>query len=508
MKTIQFKCKLISDVILSQKAATEGNQETLSFIPGNNFLGIVAQGYDQYSQEQQIELFHSGHVRFSDAHPTTENGKERSLHIPAALYYPKLSGIGERCFVSHFYSRKEAIKETGKAEQLKQCRQGFFLFHQADIQQVDTSKSFAIKSAYDKKLRKSSDSQMFGYESLEKDREFLFSVEMDDESLAPIITEALTGTKHIGRSRTAQYGLVEISPCSFTQPESTAQTFSIEGKDYTTVYADGRLIFLDEEGEPTFRPTALMLGLNGEIDWEKSQVRTFQYAPWNGKRQTRDTDRIGFEKGSVFVVSLSEKPQAEVLPSYIGNYRNEGFGKVIYGWNLLQEAGKNGLKPISLSQEKSAKAQLKKPAVSTPLLKFLAKKQREVKASSFIYEQVNAFVKANKHLFNKSSFASQWGSIRTIAMQNDTMGGIIHELFDKKVVKPRIPSPMDARKEVVEPIGYLTHGIKAKDWNIKNRAAILRDFIQRMGTTEEYGDLAQRALVNLSSEMAKQQKRQ
>lgn len=42
MTTLQFKCTLLSDVILNQKAATEGPNQTLDFIPGSNFLGIVA----------------------------------------------------------------------------------------------------------------------------------------------------------------------------------------------------------------------------------------------------------------------------------------------------------------------------------------------------------------------------------------------------------------------------------------------------------------------------------
>ena len=32
MKTIQFRCKLLSDVILSQKAATDGSHESLAII--------------------------------------------------------------------------------------------------------------------------------------------------------------------------------------------------------------------------------------------------------------------------------------------------------------------------------------------------------------------------------------------------------------------------------------------------------------------------------------------
>ena len=48
MKILQFKCKLISDIVLSQNTATEGSQKTLDFIPGSSFLGLVAsQLYNQ-----------------------------------------------------------------------------------------------------------------------------------------------------------------------------------------------------------------------------------------------------------------------------------------------------------------------------------------------------------------------------------------------------------------------------------------------------------------------------
>ena len=42
MEIMKFKCTLLSDIILSQNSSTKGNQYSLDFIPGNNFLGIVA----------------------------------------------------------------------------------------------------------------------------------------------------------------------------------------------------------------------------------------------------------------------------------------------------------------------------------------------------------------------------------------------------------------------------------------------------------------------------------
>ena len=50
MIRIKFECKLLSDVILNQSAATDGNNSTLDFIPGNSFLGIVASHYAEYSK--------------------------------------------------------------------------------------------------------------------------------------------------------------------------------------------------------------------------------------------------------------------------------------------------------------------------------------------------------------------------------------------------------------------------------------------------------------------------
>ena len=42
MKTLYFKCTLLTDVIITQSAATDGHQSTLDYIPGSNFLGICA----------------------------------------------------------------------------------------------------------------------------------------------------------------------------------------------------------------------------------------------------------------------------------------------------------------------------------------------------------------------------------------------------------------------------------------------------------------------------------
>ena len=494
MKTLQFECRLLTDVILRQSAATVGNGSTLDFIPGGNFLGIVAAHYDEFSPEDATTVFHSGRVRFGDAHPVAGDGSVRSLHVPASMFYPKTGRASETLYIHHFYNRSDDKLNDGGPQQLKQCRRGFYKFDKGVGTPAVIPTSYALKSAYDRDLRRSEDSKMYGYESLEKGTKFLFEVEVDDDRLTEKISDLLRGIHRIGRSRTAQYGLVELREKAFRNVTGS------DSAQFITVYADGRLIFLDADGEPTFRPTAEDLGIEGgEIDWERSQVRTFQYAPWNGKRMTRDADRTGIEKGSVFVISGGKVTGT----GYVGCYRNEGFGKVIYCPEFLESKGDNG-RAVYVLREPADAATATKPDKTdlegTPLLQFVAKASKREKAEEFIYSQVNEFVSKYAGKFRGERFASQWGTIRTLAVQYPTYSEIVYQLFDK--TRKKTHGKDNQTRE--EPYAYLTHGVAAEQWKKGRRKELLKEFIDGIHKQEgQYGDIVREALVNLASEMAK-----
>lgn len=502
MKTLKFKCKLLSDVILNQKAASEGANNTLDFIPGSNFLGIVAAKYADFGNAA-MEVFHSGKVRFGDAHPVCkDNDGMRTLRVPASMYYPKLKKASEICYIHHEYSRDKDTEGDGRnPQQLKQCRQGFYAFENGAGFKAETSTNFALKSAYDREARRSKDSQMFGYEALDKGAVFYFEVEVDLDDLAETISAALLGERNIGRSRTAQYGSVKIEKYDFTE----AQSRSPKADGYVTVYADGRLIFIDDNGEPTFRPTAKDLGLDsGEIDWERSQVRTFQYAPWNGKRKTRDADRCGIEKGSVFVVKDCKNQDFE--SKYVGVYRNEGFGRVIYNPEFLDTAdnASNGQAKFKLKDGEKEATGIKKPTLipadkvnKSPLLNYINRAIRDKGEDEYIREKVNKFVDDNAGRFSGERFASQWGTIRTIAMQYKKSKDIKDKLFAQSNDKTKC--------------GYLTHGVAKEQWDKRDRRTLLQKFVEdveKEAYKKNYGDITAKALINLASEMAKICKKQ
>ncbi len=480
MSVLKFKCTLLSDVILNQKAATEGPNETLDFIPGSCFLGIVASEYDKFNNEDKaIEIFHSGKVRFGDAHPST--GNFRGLKVPASMFHPKLKEVSEELYIHHKIPNLN--DNELKQKQLKQCRSGFYNFSSIEATQIETKVNFAIKSAYDKETRHSKDEQMYGYQSLQKGLTLYFEVEITNESLVKEIKDALIGKKknRIGRSRTAQYGLVEITETEFDEVKSQQSN-----GQYVEVYADGRLIFLNDEGLPTFQPKVEQLGLQGEICWEKSQIRTFQYAPWNFKRQCFDTDRCGIEKGSVIVVRTDTCPEQS---QYVGSYKNEGFGKVIYNPSFLT-ADENGKAKVTLSDKADKTSLPDNPSqlADTPLLCFLNQKKKQEELEAEVYEKVNKWVCDNEKLFKGKTFASQWGNIRSIAMKNKSKQALLNELFDKEREK--------YGKAV--PDGCLTHGVAAEKWAEQGRKVRFESFVREL--TDEN---AQLAIINLASEMAK-----
>jgi hypothetical protein len=64
------------------------NMQSLNYIPGSNFLGIVAEKYSELTSDA-YDIFHSGKVSFGDAHISKDNCV--SYHLPFSLFLDKLN---------------------------------------------------------------------------------------------------------------------------------------------------------------------------------------------------------------------------------------------------------------------------------------------------------------------------------------------------------------------------------------------------------------------------------
>jgi hypothetical protein len=488
MKTLKFKCKLLSDIILSEHASTEGTQKTLDFIPGNVFLGLVAGKIYKEMNAETMLLFHSGKVRFGDAHPL--NGNTRAIRVPASWYLNKGKEFGENPVYVHPFK-----SNTPKT----QCRDKFIVkTDQEFFNSIKQEKSFAIKSAYDKATRRSKDQQMYGYQSLEAGMEFCFQIDLDDlvtADLAENIKESLIGKCNIGRSKTAQYGQVEIVEFDF-QP-SFQENKSVT--DFTFLYAESRLLFLDENGQPVIPMDGKSFEMEGaKVDLERSQIRTFRYAPYNFKRQARDADRYGIEKGSVICLEGEISTAiTEKIKKGIGLFLNEGFGKVLINPEFLTVRNEQGeaiflYQPLSSNTKNSPDhkkiEEVNSKIANDPVFLYLKKSKETEDKQRLILDEVNTFVKANKSIFSEKGelYASQWGTIRMKAVQSKSKEELNKALFLKAKDK-------DEEKKIKE--GYLVSGISASKWEGK-RLKVFKEFFEKEETTVK-------TIINLAAEMAK-----
>lgn len=488
MKSLYFKCTLLSDIIINQKSATEGKQLSLDFIPGNNFLGIVAQNIypdKSVSNDVKLKLFHTGDVKFGDAHPAYN--KCRALRIPACIYFPKLKKVQNESYISFLIpevQQKEMIKK-----QLKQSRDGFVVVENDKFIPLDIKKNFSLKSAHDKFNRRSENNKMYGYQSLQEGMVYYFQVDIEDSSLQDYILDNLKGVHHVGRSKTAEYGSVNIDFLeqgynTYNSSGGTISVFNKETKNIdqcVVIYADSRLIFLDDKtGLPTARPTSEQLGVpRGKILWNKSQIRTFQYAPYNSARSAYDTDRYGIEKGSVIII----KVKSFELPSscWLGVYTNEGFGHVIYNPEFLKTIDQltGASKHFIAKTDPIIEEEPEMGNLDEGLLDYLKRQIEEENSINKVYSVVLKFVKDNESRFRSVSFCSQWGNIRSIAMSEPDKEKLIQLLYGA-------------------PNGYLVHGKAAKKWGESDR---LNNFKKFVGEVNE--GYMQVAIINLASQMAK-----
>lgn len=457
-----YTCTLLSDVVLNNKMATEGNMTTLDYIAGSNFLGVVANEIYKNHKEKAYQILHADEVSFGDAHISL-NGTEVSYAMPFSLFKAKPNGEKEdkpKIWVHHLLKESHFEDFRKKGIQLKQERSGYLTPSGHILKSPE--KNFALKSAQDREERRSKEGAMFGFESLKTGQVYVFSVRYENAEYQQIVEEFLLGKKRIGKSKTAQYGQVDIK--RITNPTVIE---SIEmPQSYTIVYAESNLCFFNEFGQTTFQPEPKDLGLSGgQICWKKSQIRTYAYSPWNGIRNTPNTQRDCILKGSVFYVKDAVAPEGKT--DSIGEYQAEGLGRVIYNPLFLkgsQSSGEWEFDFINDEDKNSNKGKQKNNdnpnPVNTPLGRFLKVqfdvKNHDLKLSESVHLSIHK-KKENKtdeyrftqELRTKDISPSQWGNIRQEALNADSLEALAIKLFyNAKTIEKFIEEHISKTKEI------------------------------------------------------------
>lgn len=401
MKELVFQVEFLSDIVLPATSNTEGNIAQLDFIPGSNFLGMVALKYGDF--EKSFDVFHSGKVRFGDAN-ILHNSKQ-TYKIPLSYFHKKLE---EETIYNHHLLEKKEFEELG---QLKQLRNGY-ITKEKEVVHIDYN--YSQKSGYDKENRRSKDSSMYGYKAINAQTSWQFTLQYEgisEKDLELLIT-TLTGTKRLGKSKSAQYGIVAITQNGTNE---NIQDTTLESE--VLLYANSRLALVDENGNPTYELKYLCDGLHeSNIVYEKTQIRTSTFTPYNTKRATKDYERVYINKGSVIVVKDLEPEQLQQIKNGVGAFLSEGLGEVLINPNFLLEKGFE-LKKDNTKKDDTKKEDLTKLPITDDVVKFLAQREQTKKEMLDIANEVAIFVNEQKSKL-KNIKPSQWGNIRSTASSN------------------------------------------------------------------------------------------
>ena len=245
MRELKFEITFKSPIILQAASNTQGKMSLLDFIPGSAFLGMVASRYNEFSDP--FKIFHSGAVKFCDASPI-KDGKE-FFKIPLSYFHEKLDS--SKIYNHHLLCKYNA-NDKDKFEdfvQLKQMRSGYI---NDENEKLSFVYDFSQKSAYDKKARRSKDSQMYGYEAFRAGQKWKFGVKFDEsvsQNEIDLVKETLECSTRLGKSKSAEYGAVKIEFIGEQKDEN--KNFTPPEK-YTFIYAKSRLALTDENGNPSY----------------------------------------------------------------------------------------------------------------------------------------------------------------------------------------------------------------------------------------------------------------
>lgn len=431
MRQRNFKVTFLSDIVLHGSSNSEGNIETLDYITGSSFLGMVAKNYDEFAKTfDTFDIFHSGKVRFGEATPYFEN--KTTYKVPFCFFAPKLDSDKKEVKNNHF------IDYDNQAEldkQYKQIRSGYIT---SNFDYINLDHTYSQKAAYDKENRKSKDSSMFGYKAIKKGATWKFTIKFDkdlDEKIEKQVVENILGEKYLGKSKTAQYGKILIEELKDFKEENLE---NLNPKEITYVYINSSLALFNVNGMPTFEPTIENLGLtNASINWEKTQIRTKKYTSYNSKRQTNDYTRLVIEKGSVIALKNASNEDINILKNGIGGYLNEGYGEVLINPSFLLKEGSFSL---NKTEKKEVKLDIQKEKVDDVLISFLKNKKESKNKTYSLGEEVQEFIEDNKTKFEMVS-KSQWGQIRMLVQFNQKNRDYVEKIKD-----------------------FITHGTSKKQW--------------------------------------------
>lgn len=448
MQRASLKLRLADDIVLSARGATTGGHSSLDYLPGAALLGAAASRlYASLSREDSFIAFHSGKLRFLDALPLAPSGAT-TRPAPLCWHEKKDHSAIHNNMLDGRLVFNLSLADIDVGFQPKQLRDGYVSDH-GEI--VRPQRTFRMKTAIEEDRNRAVAGQLFGYECLSAGLLLCSAIEADDDvdpGLMEKIAKSLAGSILIGRSRSAQYGRVEVTRGKRVElPAATAVT-----GDSLTLWLVSDLAALNANGEPTFAPrlSDLHPELPKEIELNpRSFIRVRRYSPYNGARRLPDLERQVIQHGSVLcynIAALSARHRellATALAAGVGAYRECGLGQVSVNSPLLTAQSLAFVKLSTETKKAEVSDQVALDPRHGPLARWLEQSanfrtarvelkewaQRKSKELFLLYRNAQRLA-GLRELELAGPSRSQWGAVEAAGKRHRDAAQLMHALFD------------------------------------------------------------------------------
>lgn len=437
MRQATIDITLLQPAVFSLQSGSAGAHRGLDYIPGSTLLGHAAAAlYATLEPEDAWLLFHSGHMRFGDGLPAHAS----SVAWPLPLCWHSEKG-GQTIRGQQLLADKLVDPSLPFGTDLRTPTQvrGGYTTSAGDF--VLPPRSQTLKTAIDPSTGQAAEGQLFGYEAIAAGQCFIARLQCDDaipDALWNRVLEGMSGKARLGRSRTAQFGHVNMRVSPTDAPAPVAPT-----EDTTLTLWLLSDLALESAGQPCLQPDARLIGLPEGSRWlpQMSFLRSRRYSPYNAYRRHYDPERQVISRGSVLRYQLPrplEADTASALESGIGLHVEAGLGHVAVNPQLLRTASPR----FEDRPQPSAPPQRTDHAKTTPHSKFvraLASRRNRLQGSAVEAKAVELHQDYMEILDRARGFngyaepprRSQWGRIKQLASDHrHDRQKLIDALFD------------------------------------------------------------------------------
>jgi len=397
VKKISYKITTLSPIVLAKEIGEQNTINTEKYIPSttirglfaNNFIKKFDLGRNAHENENFYNLFLKNEIIFTSAYPFKKN----KTYYPA-LYLHKEKGKDS----APIYNILEKKSDNKKTKPLKKMI--YYSNDKSSGYAHDVSTTFYFHNARDREKGHSIGEEIFYYESINEGEEFEGSIIGDEgylEEIKRIYGEKFTS--FIGRSKSAQYGLVNIEFGNLEDIDN------LEDVEYEfIIVATSPILLYNEWGFSDISIKALENYLKKHFDCdiaiEKIIARTEYVENFVGIWGMKNTRELDYSPGSAFKIKIIDgcndlKEKLHSLSIYgFGEKTELGFGRVKVYYSLEES--------YKIDYDDSDKNEEVTPQYSKSILEKILKQKTEEILKFKAFEKADEFSK-RKYILNISN---------------------------------------------------------------------------------------------------------